>query len=217
MTSMARNQMLPAVCAVVFWFTIAPDQLGAQETRGSVCGFVVDLFGNAISESTVATVPPAASSKTDQSGRFCLNNLAPGESHLLATSLGFIPQRKQVIIQDGVESIVDFSLTAGGLSDLPPKMISGVVMGEENVPLAGARITAASCLLTTHSQSTTSDLIGRFLITISDPGQYCVHAWALGHISVVHVVLAPANTSPWKADVRFSLKRLPRESQGERR
>ncbi len=74
------------------------------------------------------TVPLARSAVTDEEGRFALDTLAPGDTHVQAVALGFMPAVEPTPAE---EILLDRGLS-----------ISGVVVDDENAPLPDATVWA---------------------------------------------------------------------------
>ena len=75
----------------------------AQTTRGAISGHVVDSSGAVIANAKVQLQPGSASTNSDQSGDFHLQDVAPGEYTLTVSSVGFSIFSSRVVVQGASE------------------------------------------------------------------------------------------------------------------
>ena len=183
------------------------------EQQSNVCGVVVDLFGNPISAATVEAPNAAAPSTTDGNGEYCLRNMSPGDTLISVVYPGFRRQQKSVKVLGGSNSLVDFVLTVGRLGDPPSRTVTGIIEAANGGPLVGVRIVAISCFDPSVGSETLSDRLGKFTISLPEPGQYCIRSWTPRHTARTEVVVVPGGTKPWTTTIRFTLRRLSPGSQ----
>ena len=96
-----------------------PLSLSAQNTTGTVRGYVKDANGAAVADAQVQArqtetgVLRSAASRTD--GSYILPGLPPSDYELSVRKIGFTPQRRQIAVQIGATITVDFGLQAGAV------------------------------------------------------------------------------------------------------
>lgn len=121
---------------------------------GSVEGVVVDLAGAPIAQAVVeigalkptssmlpdgssGTTPPALVVRTDASGAFRADGVAPGDTSVEARTLTFAPTRSRIVVRAGETSSVTLALGRGG-------SLRGVVSSADGVPAAKVAIEVTS-------------------------------------------------------------------------
>src|SRR2546423_9387915 len=113
---MLRHRFLWIVACVFLAFT---PSLNAQTTTGTVRGSVKDQNGAALADVQVSARNPATgverASTTRSDGSFVMPGLVPATYEFAVRHIGFMPQRRQVIVQIGATQQVDFSLQAGAV------------------------------------------------------------------------------------------------------
>lgn len=208
MTSLTRTYLRILIYAIWSWSAVVPCMLVAQTRQDGVCGLVIDLFGNPIDGATLEAPPTVGRSTTKPNGKFCLQDLPPGDTLLSVAFPGFSRQQKMVKILAGKTALADFVLAVGRLTDPPKRTVAGVIMGEQEKPLVGARLVATSCFDASIGSETVSDGGGKFMISLPEPGQYCVRAWTVGHRASVDVITVPPGTEPLEIQLRLTLRRF---------
>lgn len=213
MTNLTRTYLRILTYAIWSWSAFVPCMLVAQTRQDSVCGLVIDLFGNPIDGATLEAPATVGRSTTKPNGKFCLQDLPPGDTLLSVAFPGFGRQQKMVKSLAGKTALADFVLAVGRLTDPPKRTVTGVIMGEQEKPLVGARLVATSWFDTSIGSETVSDGGGKFMISLPEPGQYCVRAWTVGHRTSVDVITVPPGTEPSEIQLQLTLRRFSFGSQ----
>ena len=113
---MNRHRVLWLVCCLLF---ALPLSLSSQTTTGTVRGYVKDQNGTAVADAQIEArdtstgMTRSASSRAD--GSYVLPGLPPATYELAVRHIGHSPQRRQVTVQIGATSTVDFTLQAGAV------------------------------------------------------------------------------------------------------
>jgi len=113
---MSRQRWLWLVCLTLF---SSPLLLSAQTTTGTVRGYVKDQNGTAVADAEVQArqtetgILRSGTSRSD--GSYIIPGLVPGNYELSVRKIGFGPQRRQVVIQIGATTPVDFTVQAGAV------------------------------------------------------------------------------------------------------
>lgn len=162
----------------------------AQGKAGVVCGIITDLFGQPLAGATIRAVNGTPISTTDSEGRYCLHNLPSGVMRIIVTMRGFHEHRASIAIQQSKNITRDFALTAGKLADIPPMSITGVVVDENGAPLRGGRVIATNCFNAVLSATAASDEGGRFMVGLSEPGQWHIVVWKPGYRAESQIIVA---------------------------
>lgn len=184
--NVSLNMRFSRWAAGILWSCV----LCTQGKAGDVCGVITDLFGQPLAGATVQTVDGTQRSTTDSEGNYCLRDLPPGSAQVSITLRGFHEHRSTISVQERMNTAADFALTAGRLADVPPMSITGFVADDKGKPLGGARILAANCFDTSVSAKGASDEAGRFMIRLSEPGQWRILFWKPGYRAVSRIVVA---------------------------
>lgn len=200
------------VTGAVWMCIFAPCTLGGEQ-QSSVCGVVVDLLGNPIRAATVEALQASAPSMTDGNGEFCLRNMPPGDTLVSVAYPGFRRQQRSVKVLAGSNALADFVLSVGRLGDPPSRTVTGIIEAGHGRPLVGVRIVAMSCFDPSVGSETLSDGLGKFTISLPEPGQYCIRCWTPGHTARTEVVMVPGGIKPWTTTIRFTLLRLSLSKQ----
>lgn len=161
----------------------AGEELELGLARASrVAGRVVDPTGAPVAGATVRATdggetnpwggPGGPSARSDETGRFELERLAPGDASFTAEAEGWAdsePVAVALVAGSDLESLL-LALRVGG-------RIEGVVSTPEGTPLAGRRVTWGSNAMGFGSRGETrSDASGRFAFAAVTPGQWAVSA-----------------------------------------
>jgi hypothetical protein len=88
----------------------APVALLAQ-SPARITGYVQDSTGKVITDVGVLLLPGQRSARTDLSGAFRFDALAPGTYRLTIRRLGFLPQQLQVALAAGADTTVTFTMS----------------------------------------------------------------------------------------------------------
>jgi hypothetical protein len=174
------------VCATLFVLVSA----SGQGVSGSISGTVVDAT-NEVPDANVTIVSPVSRlAKTDSSGRFVIERLAPGTYKLQVQHLGFMIKELGVSVEAGKETslgrvvldvgfpvaclesaerprVFEKKLNSGGFPQ-----VSGIARGEAGLAFGGFTMTL---LLTGSSNviaSTSTDRSGEFQFVDVAPGIY---------------------------------------------
>src|SRR5438067_9175894 len=113
---MLRHRFLWIVGSVFLAFT---PSLNAQTTTGTVRGYVKDQNSAGVADAEVQArqveigVVRSATSYAD--GSYILPGLTPGNYELSVRKIGFGPQRRQVVVQIGATTPLDFTVQAGAV------------------------------------------------------------------------------------------------------
>lgn len=138
--------------------------LGGEPYAGADVGAMAEgqLFGG-------------ASTQTGPDGRFELNGLADGPTHVIVSRNNMPLSRQTVEVFDEVDVTIDIQLLR----------LSGRVLSAQGGPVAGARVgatTAASSLLDLRGGSATTNATGRFVLELpADSESFELTASAAGH------------------------------------
>src|SRR5436309_7343554 len=113
---MQRHRFLWLVCITLLSF---PRSVNAQNTTGTVRGYVKDQNATAVADAAVqarqAETGVLRSTVTRADGSYILPGLAPGNYELSIRKIGFTPQRRNVVVQIGATGLADFTLQAGAV------------------------------------------------------------------------------------------------------
>src|SRR5882762_11167085 len=113
---MFRHRFLWLACIALL---ASPLSLSAQSTTGTVRGYVKDQNGTPVADAEVQArqvetgIVRSATSHAD--GSYILPGLTPGNYDLSVRKIGFGPQRRQVVVQIGATTPVDFTVQAGAV------------------------------------------------------------------------------------------------------
>src|SRR6266576_1620503 len=113
---MSRHRFLWLACLTLFAF---PMSLNAQTTTGTIRGYVKDQNGTAVADAEVQArqveTGIVRSTTAHADGSYLLPGLTPGNYELSVRKIGFGPQRRQVVVQIGATTPVDFTVQAGAV------------------------------------------------------------------------------------------------------
>ncbi|WP_329246483.1 MFS transporter [Actinoallomurus sp. NBC_01490] len=154
-------------------------------TGGAIAGatvVVTDLRGDIV-----------ASTETDQSGGFSVNDLVSGTVTLVADANGYRPSAVRVEVGDQDTTQCDVELRAGG------RLRGTVRAGAGNTPLGDARVALVNAAGDTVAVTTTSP-DGEYAFTGLDHGEYTVTASAYRPATTTMTV---DGTDPATADLRL--------------
>lgn len=88
----------------------APVSLLAQPA-GRITGYVQDSAGTVIADAGVMLLPAQRHARTDQSGAFRFDSLAPGAYQLTIRRLGFLPQQLHFAVSAGTDTTVTLTMS----------------------------------------------------------------------------------------------------------
>ena len=167
------------ICVLLVMTFVCALQLRAQETRATISGSVADTSGAAIPGVTITATEVRTGVKTstiaDETGRFNIPFLAPGEYQVSAELAGFRPYlRRGIQLATGDHPILDFKLEVG--------QVTQEVSVTEAVPLVDVANSMTGQSITTKEVEDIP-LNGRNPMMIT---QLAVGVIATGQPSLVH-------------------------------
>jgi hypothetical protein len=140
----------------VFLATLAT--LAHAQQDGIVKGRVLDADNLSLPGAAVYIESVNKGTVTDNFGYFTITGVAEGTYELSVSYIGFNPDKKEVTVEPGKTTVVDFSLTAG--IELSEVVVSGQLQGQSkalNTQMNKGNIT----------NIISSDQVGRFPMLIS--------------------------------------------------
>src|SRR6267378_787342 len=113
---MCRPRFLWLACITLL---ASPLSLSAQTTTGTIRGYIKDQNGAPVADAEVQArqvetgIVRTATAHAD--GSYILPGLSPGNYELSIRKIGFAPQRRQLVVQIGATTPVDFTVQAGAV------------------------------------------------------------------------------------------------------
>ena len=189
---------LSLIC--VFLIACSAAGLSAAQTppASSMRGRVVDPFGYPISRASVELKlsPPGQAksfhSETDRHGNYEFKNLSAGGYVVVVWSRGFVTERQTISLANGSDLQLDFGLFVAHPHDPFPTIVSGVILGQDRSPLAGAQVTLENAFSRRLFYQAWTDKSGRYQIEVPHPGQYVVSASVPGFAVNASAIVLPA-------------------------
>ena len=133
-----KLRFCPIALTFALLLTISTNMRGQSATAGAIGGIVTDAQHAVVSGAEVTTHNTAtnatSAAKSDQNGRYIVNNLPPGNYTVDISTTGFSPFKADVIVEVGLATPVDAQLAVAG--QLQTVIVTGeapVVNTEENV------------------------------------------------------------------------------------
>src|SRR6266550_8360106 len=113
---MLRHRSLWFVCISLLFL---PPSLAAQTTTGTVRGYVKDQNRAAVPDAEIQArqveTGIVRSTTSHADGSYIVPGLTPGNYELSVRKIGFAPLRRQVVVQIGATTPVDFTMQAGAV------------------------------------------------------------------------------------------------------
>jgi hypothetical protein len=201
---MVRFGRLAALCCTISLYVAAPQQRAA-----SIEGVVIDTLGAPIAGANLqlrsADGLLIRTATADGEGRFALPKVPAGRVELTASFLGFRVRKLQVDLTGGEQIRLWVGLQVGHLVDLPIKQLSGIVRRQDGHPIPNAVASIRPDFTVQDVISAISDKTGRYMLELTDSGQYTLTVSASGFLSVSVTVAVPGSVSRTKRSLDFVL------------
>lgn len=177
--------------ALVSAAAVTSVNIALQSNPGSVTGQVKNTIGDPITGGSVVLHViqgnvVLASTLTDSSGVYLIENLQPGNYSLSVMAGGYQSSVGSINIQPGLTTTLDFTLAS------QPGNLAGTIQ-DSTGPIIGATIQVFSN--TTLLASVLSDSSGNYQISNLAPGQYVLHVIATNYQGVSKTVTISANAT----------------------
>jgi hypothetical protein len=161
----------------------------AQGNPPNVVGRVVSIEGTAVSDIEVRVEGTQLTARTDRAGRFAFSDVPQGVHEIVARGIGYLPSRLAVRVPDETAAVTLTLLPAPRALDTVSvrarvRVLSGIVVDEENHPVPGAIIELA----TGDRASFTTDEGGWFTFTSVRAGSVVFRVRKEGFYSATQAV-----------------------------
>ena len=207
---------LNLICAVLVVFSTGGITSGQTPSASTIHGHVVDPFGLPVPrvslELSSAGQATPFRAETDHEGGYEFKSLPAGEYVAVIAAPGFVTERQPVSLAKGAELQLDFGLNVVYPHDPIPIGVSGSILKQDGLPLAGALVTVEHAFGRRRVYQARTDKSGRYGIDVPYPGQYIISASMPGFVVRATAVVLPA-TLPRQHQV-INLTLLPLRSVG---
>ncbi len=119
-----RRQMFSSLsavlilCSAVLWLSSVPSVKAQSASSGTISGTVTDASGAVVNGATVMVTDTSTKNSrsvtTNDTGRYVMVDVSPGNYDIVVTKQGFSTTKTQTTIKVGVATTVNLSLQVGG-------------------------------------------------------------------------------------------------------